>query len=144
MMQLANKINESTSRPVLYVSDEILSQKPGREVAARTFETRWHLSIQLAAERKGEEVIGDILSVMAPAQRGILSHQLKDELIHVRLFAGLSQKWGFDPRATRYADGYCSLVKKQPTNVVQEMNVICRESFKSDFLNALSDEFNIS
>lgn len=79
-------------------------------------ETRWHYSTQYLSELRGEEILENILSYAhGPASRAMLQTQLKDELLHTRMFKQIINALGLDARASRYADGYVDLVMSQST-----------------------------
>lgn len=79
-------------------------------------EARWHYSQHFLAEQRGEEVLADISRLASGRKaRMILEAQLKDEQRHVSLFSRALSNHGVDVRASRYADGYVTLVKEQET-----------------------------
>jgi hypothetical protein len=79
-------------------------------------EIRWHYSQHFLAELKGEEVIESMLqSAASKKQKALLGSQLVDEKRHAALFQNQIDRIGLDSRASRYAEGYCSLVLAQNT-----------------------------
>ena len=84
---------------------------PQRIASLVDHEVRWHYSQHLAAERKGEEVIEDMLKLASDKKkRALLNAQLQDEKRHVDLFQAEINRIGYDDRATTYAEGYSALV----------------------------------